>query len=150
MKLDETAVWLPSRVIKRCPATILAIRRTAKVKGRIMFLIDSIRTIKGIRAPGVLWGTKWENICFIWLNHPKSMKATHNGRLRVRVRAMWLVDVKIYGNNPIILFPKIKKKIEINTIVALELFVAIKILNSDLNFLNREEIIIKFFLGRGQ
>lgn len=55
---EALAVWLPRRVIKRCPATMLAIRRTARVKGRITLLIDSIRTMKGIKAGGVLWGTR--------------------------------------------------------------------------------------------
>lgn len=54
IRLDDTAVWLPKRVIRRWPATILAIKRTAKVKGRMIFLIDSIKTIKGIKAVGVL------------------------------------------------------------------------------------------------
>jgi len=46
------------RVIKRCPAIMLAVRRIAKVLGRIRFLIDSINTIKDIKTPGVPWGTK--------------------------------------------------------------------------------------------
>jgi len=54
IKFDETAVWLPNRVINRCPATILAIRRTASVRGRMILLIDSIKTIKGIKGVGVL------------------------------------------------------------------------------------------------
>lgn len=62
--LEATAVWFPRSVIRRCPATIFAINRTERVIGRIMFLIDSIRTIKGMRADGVLWGTIWANI---WL-----------------------------------------------------------------------------------
>ena len=53
---------MPSRVISRCPATMFAIRRTAKVRGRMIFLMDSINTINGIRAEGVLCGTKCANI----------------------------------------------------------------------------------------
>ena len=150
IKFDETAVWFPKRVMSKCPATILAIRRTAKVRGRIILLMDSIKTIKGMRGVGVLWGTKCANICFIWLNQPNIIKATHKGKLRVRVKARCLVDVKMYGNSPSMLLPKIKKKTEIKTIVGLELLMANKILNSDLNFLNSLEIKIKFFLGRGQ
>jgi len=52
--LEATAVWLPNKVIKRCPATILAIKRTASVKGRMIFLMDSMRTINGMRRLGVL------------------------------------------------------------------------------------------------
>jgi hypothetical protein len=54
IKLEAKAVWLPSKVIKRWPATILAIKRTASVKGRMMFLMDSMRTINGMRRLGVL------------------------------------------------------------------------------------------------
>ena len=36
--------------INRCPATILAANRTDKVKGRIIFLINSIMTMNGISA----------------------------------------------------------------------------------------------------
>jgi len=84
------------------------------------------------------------------LNQPNIIKATHKGKLRVRVKTRCLVDVKMYGNSPSMLLPKIKKKTEIKTIVGLELLMASKILNSDLNFLNSLEIKIKFFLGRGQ
>lgn len=52
------AVWFPKRVISKCPATMLAIKRTARVRGRITFLMDSINTINGIKAPGVLCGTR--------------------------------------------------------------------------------------------
>lgn len=52
-----------NRVINRCPAIILAINRTARVPGRIIFLIVSIITIKDIRAIGVPWGTRWVNMC---------------------------------------------------------------------------------------
>jgi hypothetical protein len=48
--------------MRRWPATILAIRRTARVRGRMIFLTDSISTIKGISRLGVLWGTIWANI----------------------------------------------------------------------------------------
>ena len=48
----------PRRVRRRCPAIILADSRTAKVPGRMTFLIVSIRTIKGIRGPGVPKGTR--------------------------------------------------------------------------------------------
>lgn len=48
----------PKRVSNKCPAIILAVSRTAKVIGRITFLIVSIHTIKGIKTLGVPWGTK--------------------------------------------------------------------------------------------
>lgn len=43
----------PSKVSRRCPAIIFAAKRTASVPGRIIFLIVSIKTIKGIRTKGV-------------------------------------------------------------------------------------------------
>lgn len=78
------------------------------------------------------------------------MKAAHNGNLRVKVKERCLVEVKIYGNSPSMLFPRIKEKMVINIIVGLELLVAKRILNSEFNFLNRLFIRIKFNLGRGQ
>lgn len=41
------------------PAVILAINRTLRVSGRIIFLIASIKTINLISATGVPLGTKW-------------------------------------------------------------------------------------------
>ena len=104
---DDLAVWFPKRVISRWPATIFAISRTARVNGRITFLIDSIKTMKGIKAAGVLWGTRCANICFVWLIQPNIMNEIHRGSLRVRVKAMWLDAVNTYGNRPIKLLIKI-------------------------------------------
>lgn len=58
MKLVARAVWFPRRVISKWPATMFAMRRTESVSGRITFLIVSMSTIKGIRAPGVPLGTR--------------------------------------------------------------------------------------------
>lgn len=104
----------PSKVIKRCPAIILAVSRTAKVPGRITFLIVSINTMNGISTDGVPWGTKWANICFVLLIQPKSINLNHKGNAKEIVILIWLVLVKIYGNNPIILLNKIKLNKEIN------------------------------------
>jgi len=70
IRFEAMAVWLPKRVISRCPATILAISRTDSVIGRIILLIDSINTIKGINKEGVLWGTIWANMWLVLLIHP--------------------------------------------------------------------------------
>ena len=48
----------PNRVKRRCPAIIFAVNRIAKVPGRMIFLIVSIHTIKGIKTAGVPNGTK--------------------------------------------------------------------------------------------
>jgi len=52
----------PINDISKCPAIMLAVSRMARVIGRIMSLIDSISTIKGIRIRGVPWGVKWEQV----------------------------------------------------------------------------------------
>ena len=62
---DREGPVLPSKVNKRCPAIILAASRTASVIGRIILLIVSINTINGISGPGVPWGTKCANICWV-------------------------------------------------------------------------------------
>lgn len=90
----------PSSVIKRCPAIILAASRTAKVPGRIIFLIVSIQTIKGIKIAGVPCGTRWANMCCVWLIHPYNINLIHSGRAKVNVKVKCLVVVKIYGNSP--------------------------------------------------
>ena len=61
---------LPRSVINKWPAIILAVSRTARVPGRIIFLIVSMQTIKGIKTPGVPCGTKWQNIFCVLFIHP--------------------------------------------------------------------------------
>jgi len=48
----------PSRVIRRWPAIRLAVNRTHRVIGRMMFLVSSIITMKDISAIGVPCGSK--------------------------------------------------------------------------------------------
>lgn len=85
----------PKSVINKWPAIILAERRMAKVPGRIIFLIVSMQTIKGINIGGVPWGTMWANIIIVLFIHPYIINASHNGRASLRVIAMCLVLVKI-------------------------------------------------------
>ena len=58
--LEVTKFKLPpfTKLINKCPATMLAASRTDKVMGRIMFLTSSIKTINGINALGVPEGTR--------------------------------------------------------------------------------------------
>lgn len=121
----------PNKVTNRWPAIILAVNRIAKVPGRIKFLVVSIKTRKGKRRLGAFWGTKWANICVVFLHHPCSINVNQKGRLIVRVSLIWLVQVKIYGNNPI----KLLITININNdtkirVLPLKLLVLIKVLNS--------------------
>ena len=111
---EATAVWFPNSVINKCPATIFAMRRTERVIGRITFLIDSMSTINGIRAVGVLWGTKWANMWLVLFTHPKIINLNHRGNAKVSVRVMCLEAVKIYGNKPKKLFITIKINKAIN------------------------------------
>lgn len=67
---DKLFLLLLNKVNKRWPAIILAVNRTAKVPGRIILLIVSIKTIKGIKIVGVPWGIRWINICCVLFNHP--------------------------------------------------------------------------------
>jgi len=70
IKWEAWDVWLPRRVRRRWPAIILAESRTVKVPGRIILLMVSIKTIKGIKRLGVLKGTKCANICLVLLTQP--------------------------------------------------------------------------------
>lgn len=86
---------LPRRVSKRWPAIILAANRIANVPGRIIFLTVSIRTIRGVRGPGVPAGTRWANMCLVWLIQPKTIEVNQRGRAKDKVIAKCLVLVKI-------------------------------------------------------
>lgn len=86
---------MPNNVNNKCPAIIFADNRTARVPGRIIFLIDSIITIKGIKIPGVPWGTKWANMCLELLIQPIIINLNHKGKANLKVRVIWLVLVKI-------------------------------------------------------
>ena len=82
-------------VINKWPAIILADNRTAKVPGRIIFLIDSINTIKGIKILGVPCGTKWVNIWFKFLIQPNNIMPIHKVNENDNLKIKCLEDVKI-------------------------------------------------------
>lgn len=65
-----TGVAEVNKVINKWPAIILAANRIAKVSGRIIFLIVSITTIKGIKIVGVPFGIKWINKLEVLKNQP--------------------------------------------------------------------------------
>lgn len=104
---------LPNKVNSRCPAIMLAVRRTANVPGRIRFLIVSIITINGISIDGVPWGTRCSNMWLVFLIHPNNINLIHSGKARVNVRVRCLVLVKMYGNNPRKLFIKIMRNSDV-------------------------------------
>lgn len=79
----------------KCPAIILAVSRTERVIGRIIFLIVSIITINDDSIIGVPSGTRCVNMWLVWLIHPKSIIIIHNGKAIVKEILKWLVEVKI-------------------------------------------------------
>lgn len=91
----EKFCWAPNKVKIKCPAIIFAIKRIAKVKGRIIFLIISINTIKGWRIKGVPIGTRWANINKGWFFHLIIICPNHKGRAKLRVNVIWVEEVKI-------------------------------------------------------
>lgn len=111
--VDIDGPVFPNNVNNKWPAIIFAANRTAKVPGRIIFLIVSINTINDISAGGVPCGTKWANIWLVWLIHPNNINLNHIGNAIVNVNARCLVLVKMYGNRPIKLLNNIIIKIEI-------------------------------------
>lgn len=87
-------------LIRRCPATILAARRTDRVIGRIRFLISSITTIKGMRTPGVPAGTKWDKNLLIALRTKPTSVKNQTQTANLSVKEILLEGVKVYGVNP--------------------------------------------------
>lgn len=115
---------------------MLAASRTARVPGRITFLIVSINTIKGIRAPGVPWGTRCANMCWVWFNQPYTINAIHKGIESDRVIVKCLVLVKIYGKSPKLLLNTINENKVTKIIVPPTGEEANKILNSPWRVVN--------------
>lgn len=97
IKGDILVNAFPRSDIRRCPAIKLAVNRTHKVMGRIIFLTSSIITINIIRAAGVPCGTRWDSMWFVFFNQPNSIKdnqkISDNGNVTVR----WEVGEKICG-----------------------------------------------------
>jgi len=85
----------PSSVNNKCPAIIFAVKRTARIAGRIRLLIVSMITINGINIVGVPWGTRCSNMWLVFLIHPNSINLIHKGNARVSVSVRCLVLVKI-------------------------------------------------------
>lgn len=149
--LEAVAVWLPRSVINRCPATIFAMSRTDRVIGRIRLLIDSIKTINGMRAPGVPEGTICANMWEVLLIQPKIMKVSHRGRARPRVNVICLEEVKTYGKSPIKLLIKMKVNRAISIIVSpLEDGWPSRVLNSLCRVFFRPTIVVLIFEGTTQ
>lgn len=100
----------PNRDKRRWPATILAVSRIESVMGRMINLINSIKTINGIKIVGVFEGVRWVNMWLVKLIQPNNIIPIHKINDSDIQNLMWLDDVKIYGKRPIKLFHKIKVK----------------------------------------
>lgn len=106
----------PNRVMSRWPAIIFAISRIDNDIGRIIFPVVSIIIIIGIIIEGVPVGKRCINIKLVWLIHPNIIIDIHIGNASDIVKQIWLVDVKLYGNRPIMLFNIIIKNIAVEII----------------------------------
>ncbi len=88
---------LPRRVISKCPAIKLAVRRTHRVIGRMIFLVNSIATIKFINMGGVPCGNRWANMCFVFLTQPNIITVVQKINDIGKVIVRWEVGEKIWG-----------------------------------------------------
>lgn len=85
MKLNFSEISL-RRDNNKCPAIILADKRTANVNGRIRLLVVSIITIKEARARGVFIGTRCENMWLDLISQPKIINDIHLGKDKERLK----------------------------------------------------------------
>lgn len=98
MQLVVNIENLANKVNNKCPATMLAIRRTDSVTGRIIILTVSIKTIKDIRANGVPIGVRWDKKFLALLFSASITLIIHNKKVIGRLRDMCDVDDMIKGN----------------------------------------------------
>jgi len=104
----------PKRLINRCPAIMLAVKRMDNVTGRIILLTNSIKTMKFIRGTGVPLGMVWITMDFGKLVHPKVMIDAHKIMAVEKEIEMWAVGVKINGHMANKFIRRITMKIDFN------------------------------------
>ena len=90
-----STIFSLSNLNNKCPAIILAANRIASVNGRIILLINSISTIKGISTLGVLKGTKWANDTSKFCEKAINICPTHKGKANDNVKTPCEDEVKI-------------------------------------------------------
>lgn len=88
---------LDSRIISRCPARILAKRRTTKVRGRIILLISSTKNKNQIRGVGVPSGTKWDKTYLRLFITPKENSPNQSLSPQKKLKETWEVKEKKKG-----------------------------------------------------
>jgi len=98
--VEDRAKFL-SKLNSKWPATMFADSRIDRVIGRMMFLVNSIRTMKFIRAIGVPVGTVWANILWVLLIHPNNIMAIHIVIAVGRAIIMCEVGVNVKGDRAI-------------------------------------------------
>ena len=75
--IDALTKQLAIKDITICPALILAINRTVKVKGRIRILTVSTKMRNGTKAEGAPAGAKWAADCVGLKSHPLKSNNPH-------------------------------------------------------------------------
>lgn len=85
----------PMRTSSKCPAEILATKRTVRVIGRIKFLTSSIQAINGARAKGLPSGIIWVNINLGRISHLKIYWPNQTGNIIVIAKKGWAVQEKM-------------------------------------------------------
>lgn len=73
-------------------------------------LVNSIKTINGIKIVGVFEGVRWVNIWLEKLIQPNNIILIHKIKDKDIQNLIWLDAVKMYGKRPIKLFHKIRIK----------------------------------------
>lgn len=99
----------PNKDIRRCPAIKFAVKRTHRVMGRIRFLVNSIRTINDMSAPGVPWGNRWDSMWFVFFIHPNVTMASHLTKDKGRVTTRCEVTENTCGYKAVKFINKIVK-----------------------------------------
>lgn len=90
---EKSGASLTIKIIIKWPASRFAVNRTVSVNGRITFLVNSIRTIKGCNTRGVPFGRKWARVkigCFVSVY---IIIDNHIGSARVVANTGWVEGV---------------------------------------------------------
>lgn len=143
---EDSILKFDSKTKRRCPATIFAINRTARVKGRIILLTVSIKTMNLMRAIGVPIGVRWDKKLVHLIFKAIIILVAHKIKAIERLRLIWEdVDI-IKGNKDKKFREKITIKIEkIIFLIPIVLFFSLtRLSNSFLNSLLRKEVRVKF------
>lgn len=90
----------PIKWMRRCPAVMLAVSRTAKAIGWINKLMVSMITSIGIRGNGVPWGKKCASDAFVLCRKPKITVPAQRGIAIPKFIESCVVGVNECGSKP--------------------------------------------------